>query len=62
MASGSGAGTYIGTFGIDADGALWFANNAAAFAAVPEPSTYAMILAGLTLGVVAYRRRFVNQA
>lgn len=64
MQSGSAgtAGTYIGTFGIDADGGLWFANNAAAFAAVPEPSTYAMILAGLTLGVVAYRRRFVNQA
>lgn len=63
MGSGSAGtpGTYIGTFGIDATGGLWYANNAEAFAAIPEPSTYAMILGALTLGVVAMRRRMVKQ-
>lgn len=62
MPSGSGLGTYLGTFAIDGDGNLWYANDPTLFTAVPEPSTYAMICAGLTLGVVAYRRRFVKQA
>ena len=62
MASGSGAGTYIGSFGIDDQGSLWYANNPEAFTAIPEPSTYAMILGALTLGLAAVRRRMVKQA
>ncbi|MBK8477511.1 MAG: immunoglobulin domain-containing protein [Opitutaceae bacterium] len=39
MASGSSGtpGTYIGTFGIDAQGVLWYANNAAAFSPAAGP-------------------------
>lgn len=58
--SGSGASTYVGTFAITGDGQLLFSKDASLFA-IPEPSTYAMILAGLTLGVVAYRRRTAKQ-
>ena len=49
------AGQFQGTFALDQSGIL-------TFTAVPEPSTYAMILGALTLGVVAVRRRFVKQA
>jgi hypothetical protein len=58
-ASGSAIGTngtLMGVFGLDKTGKLWYASNAAAFTAVPEPSTYAAIFAGLTLVVVGYRR------
>ncbi len=60
---GSGAGTYIGSFGLNANG-LVFAGNPADTAAttVPEPSTYAAILGAVTLGFVVVRRRVQRSA
>ena len=58
----AGQSSYVGSFGIDNTGGLWFSNDASDFAAIPEPSTYAMILGALTLGLVAVRRRMVKQA
>ena len=48
----------IGGLGLNASGNLAFNTDIAQFAAIPEPSTYAMILGALTLGVVGLRRRF----
>ena len=46
---------YLGSIALSNTGDL-------TFTAVPEPSTYAMILGALTLGFVAVRRRLVKQA
>lgn len=55
---GSGASTYLGTFGLKADGTLTFATSSSFFTtAVPEPSTYAAIAGALALGLVVIRRR-----
>jgi len=55
---GSGASTYLGTFGLAADGTLTFATSSSFFTTtVPEPSTYAAIAGALALGLVAIRRR-----
>lgn len=54
-------GTYIGSFGINSSGDLYFATSASAFAAVPEPSTYAAIAGLLALGIVMIRRRLATQ-
>jgi hypothetical protein len=49
--------TELGTFTLGSDGDLSFT----AFAAIPEPSTYAAILGALTIGFVAIRRRVRSQ-
>jgi hypothetical protein len=46
---------FLGTFALGTDGSLSYTT---AFTAIPEPSTYAMILGALTIGFVALRRRF----
>ncbi|AHF94552.1 hypothetical protein OPIT5_20275 [Opitutaceae bacterium TAV5] len=48
--------TYVGTFGLTADGDIYFSNNYANFAAVPEPATWAIIVGAAALGLVGYRR------
>jgi len=49
---------YVGSFGLNAEGQLYFASSASAFAtAVPEPATYAAIIGALSLGLVVIRRR-----
>jgi hypothetical protein len=48
------AGQFEGTFSLDQNGTL-------SFTAIPEPSTYAMILGAFTLGFIAIRRRMVKQ-
>lgn len=48
-----GTAVDLGTFNLSSS-ALTFTS----FAAIPEPSTYAMILGALTVGFVALRRRF----
>lgn len=50
--------TYIGSFGLTADGDVIFANQASFFgSAVPEPSTYALMAGALALAAAACRRR-----
>jgi hypothetical protein len=49
---GSGAGIDLGTFTLSSTGLTF-----TAFAAIPEPSTYAAILGAMTLGFVLIRRR-----
>ena len=49
LTPGSGAGTLLGTFNLDSSGLT--------FTVIPEPSTYAAILAVATLGFAAIRRR-----
>ncbi|EIP96900.1 PEP-CTERM putative exosortase interaction domain-containing protein [Opitutaceae bacterium TAV1] len=56
---GYGAGndpTYIGSLGLTADGDIYYSNNYANFAAVPEPATWAIIVGAAALGLVGYRR------
>ena len=55
---GSGAGSYVGSFALNANG-LAFSGSAAGAgaAAVPEPSTYAALMGVAALGVAAIRRR-----
>jgi hypothetical protein len=50
----SGTANFLGTFNLSSAGELTFTTGAA----IPEPSTYAMILGALTIGFVALRRRF----
>jgi len=57
---GSGAGTYIGSFGLNSSGILEFSNTASFFsaeAAIPEPETYAVLLGAMALGGAFMRRR-----
>ncbi len=49
---GSGAGTILGDFTLNSSGVLSFS-----LVAIPEPSTYAMILGVFALGFVMLRRR-----
>jgi len=50
----SGTADFLGTFNLSSAGELTFTVTSA----IPEPSTYAMILGALTIGFVALRRRF----
>lgn len=52
LAPGTGAGIDLGTFTLTSSGLTF-----TAFQAIPEPSTYAMILGVATLGFAAIRRR-----
>ena len=52
-ASGSVTPSYITTFALSSSGLL----SASTTSAIPEPSTYAAIVGGLTLAAVAIRRR-----
>lgn len=54
----SGPGTFLGTLAIQSNGDVTFST----FSAVPEPSTYAVILGSCVLGFVALRRRKEVQA
>ena len=56
VSSGNVTETYVGSIGLNSDGAVVFANSDSAFSAVPEPSTYAAIAGVLALGLAAYRR------
>jgi hypothetical protein len=53
---GTGDGTLVGAFGLNANGQLVFSNNPTVFAAVPEPAT-AATLAGACLALLVRRRR-----
>lgn len=53
----SGAATYVGSFELSSTGSLFFTNFAPTVSAIPEPSTYAMILGLAALGFVMIRRR-----
>ncbi len=60
---GSGAGTYLGSFSLNASGLSYSGDvGSAATAAIPEPSTYAAIVGALALGFVALRRRNLRAA
>lgn len=56
---GGGAGTYLGSFGLDVAGQLFFSNSAAEFAvsAVPEPAHFAAVFGLAGLGLAWGRRR-----
>jgi hypothetical protein len=51
----SGTYEFLGTFNISSSGDLTYT-----VAAIPEPSTYAVILGALTIGFGAFRRCFVK--
>lgn len=57
---GSGAATYVGSFGLTSAGLLEFSNSVAAFAVVvpvPEPATQAVLAGAMVLGLGLVRRR-----
>ena len=56
---GSGAATYVGSFGLNSAGLLEFSNSFAVFGlgAVPEPATDAVLAGALVLGFGLVRRR-----
>ncbi len=55
---GSGSGTYLGSFALNASGLSYSGSTGdAAAAAVPEPSTYAAIFGALAMGFAVLRRR-----
>ncbi len=60
---GSGAATYIGSFGLTSAGLLEFSNSVAAFAVVvPEPATHAVLAGAMVLGLGLVRRRRADGA
>ncbi len=55
---GSGAGRYLGSFGLTSAGVLEFSNTATFFgAAIPEQSSYALLCGSGVLGWMVIRRR-----
>jgi hypothetical protein len=55
-ANGTPLAVYLGTFALSSDGVLTYGDSYSVATAVPEPSTYAVILGAVTLGFVALRR------
>lgn len=54
LSTGNGPGTLLGTFSLTDTAGAW----SLSYTAIPEPSTYAVILGALTVGFVLLRRRF----